>query len=192
MTGVPPQGFRHAVDLLLKNGVRRHRADDEQIARDLLALGDDMRASPEFAAWVIAEFERLVGRPAPPALNGIGRNFSVTSPARDIFLVYVPEDRLPVAAPIAVELAKRRVSVAFSEYEVETDEELIAAIARGLAAARGGVVLTTAEFLRRGLSQPRPDPRLHLLGQSIPPGETAAHLAAWLSQFNTKSRKPEP
>ncbi len=29
---------------------------------------------------------------------------------RDLFLIYVPEDRLPIAAPLAVELTKRRVS----------------------------------------------------------------------------------
>ena len=69
---IPPQGFRHAVDLLLKNRARHLPADAEQLARDLVALGEDMKARPEFAAWVIEEYERVLQRPAPALLAELG------------------------------------------------------------------------------------------------------------------------
>jgi hypothetical protein len=146
---IPPQGFRHAVDLLLKSALRRRPVDAKQLAKELVALGDDMKASPECTEWVIAEFERLVTRPAPEVLHTFGRNRRDDIEPRDLFLVYVPEDRLPIAAPLAVELVKRGVSVAFSEYEVAGRDEMFTAIEQGLARHRAGAVLFTAAFERR-------------------------------------------
>jgi hypothetical protein len=184
---IPPQGFRHAVDLLLKNRARHHHADSEQLARELVALGDDMKAPPEFAAWVIAEYERVFQRPAPAVLAQLGSTTAREPERRDLFLIYVPEDRLPIAAPLAVELAKRRVSVAFSQYEVESAADLASAFARGLHAHRAGAVLVTPDFLRRGLSAPAPDDRLTILGQTTASPAQAEALALWLSEFHTKS-----
>ncbi len=67
--------------------------------------------------------------------------------SRDLFLVYVPEDRLPVAGPLGVELIKRRVSVAL-DYEVVTGPQLSAALEHGLEHHRAGVVLRTRAFER--------------------------------------------
>ena len=180
----PPQGFRHAVDLLLKNRVRTLQADPEQLARDLVALGDDMRARPEFAAWVIAEYERVLQQPAPALLAQLGRKLAPEPERRDLFLIYVPEDRLPVAAPLAVELAKRRVSVAFSEFEVESEPQLASAVTRGLQCHRAGALLLTPDFLRRGLSQPPSDGRLTMLSRTIASVAQAEALVLWLSQFH--------
>jgi hypothetical protein len=178
---IPPQGFRHAVDLLLKNGARSVPLDAERLSRDLVALGDDMNASPGFAGWVIAEYERVLRQPAPALLGQIGRRFSPVPERRDVFLIYVPEDRLPLAAPLAVELAKRRVGVAFSEYEVESEAQLASALARGLSLNRAGLVLVTPDFRRRTLPEPAPDPRLKILAQAASPAAQADQLAAWLS-----------
>ena len=184
---IPPQGFRHAVDLLLKNRLRAPSVDAEALARELVALGDDMKAPPEFAAWVIAEFERVVQRPAPALLAQLGVTPSSQPARRDLFLIYVPEDRLPIAAPLAVELAKRRVRVAFSEYEVESQSQLSAALTRGLAAHRAGALLLTPDFFRRGLRQPPSDPYLTVLRSFLPATTQAEALILWLSRFNTQS-----
>ncbi len=53
-----------------------------------------------------------------------------------------------MAAALAVELTKRRVSVAFAEYEVASAAQVSTAIAHGLACHRGGVVLWTKAFER--------------------------------------------
>src|SRR6476619_4033790 len=90
---IPPQGFRHAVDLLLKNRLRAPSVDADALARELVALGDDMKAPPAFAAWVIEEYERVLQRPAPPLLARLGSNFASQVQRCDLFLVYVPEDR---------------------------------------------------------------------------------------------------
>jgi hypothetical protein len=182
---IPPQGFRHAVDLLLKNSVRKFQVDAEQLARDLVALGDDMKASPDVAAWVIAEYERVLQRPAPAVLARLGHNAPRDPERRDLFLIYVPEDRLPVAAPVAVELAKRGISVAFAEYEVDSEDRLAWAVARGLDLNRAGAVLRTPDFLRRNLPDPAPNPRLNILGQIILPAAQAEALALWLSHIHT-------
>jgi hypothetical protein len=182
---IPPQGFRHAVGLLLKNGARKFPVDAERLARDLVALGDDMKALPEFAGWVIAEYERVLQRPAPAVLAQLGQNFSREPEQRDLFLIYVPEDRLPIAAPLAVELVKRRISVAFSEYEVESEVQLASALTHGLNANRAGAVLVTPDFLRRTLPEPIPNPRLRILGQMTPSAGQAENLAAWLSNIRT-------
>jgi hypothetical protein len=185
---VPPPGFRHAVNLLLKNSVRMLHVDAEQLARDLVALGTDMKAPPEFAAWVAAEYERVLRRPAPETLAQLGQQLRTTPDRRDLFLVYVPEDRLPVAAPLAVELTKRRISVAFSEYEIESESQLASAVIRGLHANRAGTVLVTEAFRRRQWREPSADVRLKILGEMIPPAAQAEALIAWLSTIHTTDR----
>jgi hypothetical protein len=184
---LPPQGFRHAVDLLLKHRARRRDRDADQLARELVALGEDMKAPPEFAAWVIEEYERVFQQPAPALLRALGGTPAREPERRELFLIYVPEDRLPIAAPLAVELAKRRVSVAFSEYEVESATQLTTALERGRHVHRAGAVLVTPAFLHRGLPEPAPDDRLAVLGHTTLLPAQAEGLILWLSKIHTKS-----
>lgn len=187
MALVPSQGFRHAATLLLTNRARaiapRAPSDVvttslEQLAHDLTALADDMRAPAEAAAWLIDEFHRTVDRLPHTFDRERAKRTAATilgrlelrgrqSEPHDLFLIYVPEDRLPIAAPLAIELAKRRVSVAFAEYEVASSADLAAAIARGLAAHRGGVILWTPAFERAAWANcPTPTDRLRLVRQA--------------------------
>jgi hypothetical protein len=182
---VPPQGFRHAVDLLLKNGARKSPVDADQLARDLLALSDDMKAPPEFSPWVVSEYERVLQRPAPALLDQIGQNSPREPERRDLFLIYVPEDRLPIAAPLAVELTKRRISVAFSGYEIESAPELESVLAYGLEVNKAGAVLATADFRRRQLPEPSPSPRVKVLAELVRPTAQAEDLVIWLSKIHT-------
>jgi hypothetical protein len=168
VTFIPAQGFRHAATLLLTNSVRAIPANASpettstalnRLAHELVALADDTRAPAEASAWLIAEINTAIDR-LPQSFDRdaakadaavVLAHVASRAPhieARDLFLLYVPEDRLPVAAPLAVELTKRRVSVAFAEYEVATAEELTAAVAHGLTHHRGGVVLRTTAFDR--------------------------------------------
>ena len=172
------------MDLLLKNRLRTRSVDAEALARELLALGDDMKAPPAFAAWVIEEYERILQRPAPPLLAHLGRNFPPLAERRDLFLVYVPEDRLPIAAPLAVELTKRGTRVAFSDFEVESHEQLAAAVDRGLAIHGAGAMLRTPEFLRRGLMA-LSDRRLLVLHPATSSPPQAEAVIRWLSEFHT-------
>jgi hypothetical protein len=181
---IPPQGFRHAVDLLLKNGSRSGGLDTDRVARDLLALSDDMKARPEFAEWTMAEFERVLRTPAPAILRGVGQTHRVTE-LRDLFIVYVPEDRLPMAAPLAVELAKRGLQVGFSEFEVESQEQLERAMTDGLFTSRVGVLFITPDFLRRGLRAPAEHDRLKVIGQMTSAIRPAEVIARWVSTFKT-------
>lgn len=165
---IPPQGFRHAATLLLSGGARRIAADAPPeaisealvgLADELLALSQDMRARSDAREWLLAEFARTVH--AVPArfdvsavkergariLARVGTGARAPE-RRDLFLIYAPEDRLPVAAPLAIELAKRRVTVGFSEYEVATPGEMAAAVGRGLRHHRAGAVLVTAALMR--------------------------------------------
>lgn len=178
---IPPQGFRHAVDLLLRNGARRRPVNAEQLANDLVALGDDMHAPPGFGEWVAAEYQRVLHCPAPDVLRAFGATWSPEAGRRDFFLIYVPEDRLSIAGPLAVELAKRRLSVAFSEYEVASRDELDAAVARGLACNRAGALLVTPEFGRKPWHYEPNQPRLWLLRDHDRPVAMADQLATWLS-----------
>ena len=171
----------------MKNGARKLPMDLERLGQDLVALGRDMKAPPEFAAWVIAEYERVFQRPAPPVLAQIGRHDVRGPQRRDLFVIYVPEDRLPIAAPLAVELAKRGISLAFSEYEVESDAQLAATLTLGLSVNLAGVVLVTQDFLRRGLPRPAPDPRLNILDRINPPAVQAEALVSWLSKIPTQN-----
>ena len=184
---IPPHGFRHAVDLLLRNGLRASKTPPE-LAEDLVALADDMKAPPAAAAWVAAEFERLVGRDfqAGKTFNRIGEGRADAEP-RDLFLIYVPEDRLSIAGPLAVELAKRRVNVAFSEYEAATREELDAALKRGLATNLAGALLATPEFERKRWHDEPDHPRLLILRNIAHPPTVAQQLVAWLSQWRDSS-----
>src|SRR5688572_9915921 len=141
---VPSQGFRHAATLLLTNRVRAIPADApleaigvalERLAHELVALTDDMRAHRSASAWLIHEFnctiDRLPHRFDRDRIKSRASAILASAPSRtpdietrDLFLVYVPEDRLAVAAPLAIELTKRRVSVAFADYEVATARQL--------------------------------------------------------------------
>ena len=181
---IPPQGFRHAVDLLLKNRLRTSPVDAEALARELVALGDDMKAPPAFAAWVIKEYERVLQRPAPSLLAELGRNFAAQQARRDLFLVYAPEDRLPLVAPLAVELTKRGTSVAFSGFEVESPDQLVSAVDRGLAVHGAGAMLPTADFVRRGLRMVS-DGRLLILDPAASFLTQAETVIRWLSAFHT-------
>jgi len=196
---IPPQGFRHAALLLLTSRARAISMDASgesataalvRLARDLVALADDMHAKPEFAEWLLAEYTRILDQ-LPHAFDRtevlassraiLAATASRTSriDARDLFLVYAPEDRLPVAAPLAIELTKRQVSVAFAEYEVTSSDELNAAAQHGLEHHRGGAILWTDTFsrLRLVLSQPEGD-RLRVVRQ-FDTMAAAALLTRW-------------
>lgn len=169
MSVVPPQrGFRHAVTLLLTNRARAiagARAPDEirmaveRLARELISLADDVHATGAVSQWLIGEIDAMLERLPQPfdreavksaaavILSGaVGRKRNVAR--RDLFLVYVPEDRLPVAAPLAIELSKRNVSVAFAEYEVTGPAQTATVVAHGLAHHCGGALLWTPAFQR--------------------------------------------
>lgn len=178
---IPSQGFRHAVDLLLKNGIRASKTP-RQLAEDVAALADDTKAPEQAAEWVAVEFERLLGRefPVREILARIGRSRAEIEP-RDFFLIYVPEDRLSIAGPLAVELAKRRVSVAFSEYEVASRNDLDAAVEHGLTHNRAGALLVTPEFERKPWRDEPNHSRLLLLRNIARPVVVAQELVIWLS-----------
>jgi hypothetical protein len=168
---IPSHGFRHAVTLLISGRVRSIApnaapADVEgalaDLASEMVALGRDMKMTPDAAEWAIGEYQRTVERLAQTIaidaegviargrriLSSIGDGVAAAVDRRDLFIVYVPEDRLPMAAPLAVELSKRRIAVAFSEYEVADTAQAIAAIVRGLREHKAGIVLATLNFVR--------------------------------------------
>ena len=200
---IPPQGFRHAATLLLTNSARAipvnappeiTRAALERLAHELVALADDMRTPAEASDWLIAELTATIDRLPQsfdrPAAKAAGAamlaRLAARTPAiesRDLFLIYVPEDRLAIAAPLAIELSKRRVSVAFADYEVATAEQLSAALAHGLIHHRGGVVLFTTAFERAGWSHLQPvTDRIQTLRQPYVPS-LAAELAEWVQRL---------
>ena len=201
---IPPQGFRHATALLLTQGCRAIPAGASPdavtsalaaLAHDLVALADDMRAAPESAEWLLVEYTRIVEQ-LPHAFDRAAVQASASAilarvaercPAvesRDLFLVYVPEDRLPVAAPLGVELIKRRVSVAL-DYEVATGAQLSAALEHGLAHHRAGAVLRTRAFERTqwGLGVQESN-RLRVIRGCDAPG-TAAELVEWIRRLHS-------
>jgi hypothetical protein len=175
---IPPQGLRHAAVLLLTRGARAVPADASRdsvgdalaaLAHGLAALADDMRAAPESADWLLAEYTRTVkqmphgfDRDAANAMAAtILSRVSLRTPTvelRDLFLVSNPRKigcRLRAAGH---RLAKRRVSVAFpGEYEVSTCEQLVAALQHGLEHHRAGAVLWTDLFERRRCELTLPD-----------------------------------
>ena len=195
----PPQGFRHAATLLMTQSARALSADAspvatrtglERLARELVELTDDMRAPADAADWLIAEFNTTIDR-LPQSFDRTGAKAAgaailarvsvraADADRRDLFLIYVPEDRLPVAAPLAVELTKRRVSVAFAEYEVATALEFAGAVAHGLALHRRGAVLWTAAFDRAGWEPPAETDRFRIL-RDRGVHSTVAALTAWI------------
>lgn len=195
---IPPQGFRHAALLLLTGGVRRISTEASaesvtaalvRLADDLAALADDMRAPSESVDWMRAEYMRIVNQmpqgfdrdavkaAAEPVLGRLGARELPVEP-RDLFLVYAPEDRLPVAAPLAVELTKRRVSVALAEYEVSTAEQVTKAIEHGLAHHHAGAILSTPAFKKSTPAFAETVRRIQVLHEFGP--ETADAIADWV------------
>jgi hypothetical protein len=196
---IPPQGFRHAATLLLTNRARTIPIDAsaealrtalEHLASELVALANDMRVRADVAGWLIAEFDAMVDR-LPQSFDRASAKATaaailacVADPeadehARDCFLIYVPEDRLPIAAPLAIELTKRRMSVALAGYEVATASEFAQAVERGLRFHRRGAVLWTTAFDRRGWELPAATGRFRILRD----GDLHAavtDLAAWI------------
>lgn len=199
MTGIPSQGFRHAAALLLANRIRdisAERSADairsavERLAHELIALAEDMHVRGGASQWLINELDTTIQR-LPHVFNrdevrqvvaSIVKRVPLPQPnvePLDLFLVYVPEDRLPLAAPLAIELVKRRVTIAIAEYEVTTAEHTTAALAYGLAHHRGGVLLLTQAFER---TQPGYVPSAHdrvrvITDPQVP--ETVQELAAF-------------
>lgn len=172
-----------------------------QIARDLVALAGDTLAPAEVRDWTIdeytgvldrvrqtfshradADFPRLLDATRSRALEilaDIGTKTAAAADPRDLFVMYVPEDRLPVAAPLAIELTKRRFTVAFSEFEIETIEQMRQCLASGLSRHRSGILLVTRDFLRRGWPIPPETDRFRV----VTPGSVVAaanELAGWL------------
>ena len=208
---VPSQGFRHAASLLLTNNLRMLPHDGSpalvaevltQLARDLVALADDTRASADARDWVINEyngaldrvlqafshradadflhlFDEVRGR-AVEILADIGTRAPADIEPRDLFVMYVPEDRLPIAAPLAIELTKRRFTVAFSEYEIATIEQMTEGLDRGASRHRAGILLVTPEFLRRGWPIPASTDRFRNV-KPVNAVAAADELAVWLS-----------
>jgi hypothetical protein len=189
MTELPPQGFRHAVTLLITNTRRRMAAsgldftDDSAraLAEEIVALASDMKAPSGVVEWVVDEYRRQTGSSADvrSILSRIGTLVLDEHP-RDLFLIYVPEDRLPIAAPLAVELAKRGVSVGFSEYEVATADQIGRALALGLTKHRAGVLLRTPAFQRNHPNANIQDARVMVLDDVVRPHEVADRVAHWL------------
>jgi hypothetical protein len=84
---LPPQGLRHAVDLLLTNGIRSAKPP-QQLAEELVALADDMKAPPAAAEWFKAEYERLLGTGAAgDILDRIGQDRAQKMERPDLFLI---------------------------------------------------------------------------------------------------------
>jgi hypothetical protein len=162
----------------------------EQLASELVALARDMRVRDDVADWLIAEFNTLVDRiplsfdrtatkaAAAVTFARVGDG-DTDEGARDLFLIYVPEDRLPIAAPLAIELTKRRLSVAFADYEVATASEFAQALERGLRLHRRGAVLWTTAFNRRGWTLPAATNRFRIL-QDGDLHAAVASVAVWI------------
>lgn len=202
MTFIPSQGFRHAATLLLTSSARAISADASpemtraaltRLAHELVALAGDTRAPAETSAWLMNElgttidrlpqsFDRDAAKADAAAVLARMRSREPAIDPRDLFLIYVPEDRLPIAAPLAVELAKRRISIAFAEYEVATAEQFSAAVAHGLAHHRCGVVLQTAAFDRGKWPPPMSSNRLRMLSDPAA-ASTVSTLAAWANRL---------
>lgn len=202
---LPSQGFRHAVTLLLTNGVRAIPQDAKpdsithalaRLAEELVALADDTRAPSDARAWLVDEYGRRIERfsnaidmfeAKDNAARILGRVGSRPREIerRDLFLIYAPDDRLPVAAPLAIELTKRRISVAFSEYEVATEEQLASALEYGTTHHAAGVLLWTKAFERVTAERPRDTDRFRVLSNPEAPATIAA-LAHWAASLRVR------
>ena len=200
MVSIPSQGFRHAAALLLSTSVRRIAVDASPdtiaealvtLARELVALAEDTHAAGDVRDWLLAEYVRtLEALPLTFDLDAVRQNgvrildrVGVdTRPIdrRDLFLIYAPEDRLPIAAPLAVELTKRRVTVAFSEYELATPGQAASLLEHGLLHHRAGAVLVTVAFEKSQLlSQLIETERLRLIRNPASPS-TLKDLVDWV------------
>jgi hypothetical protein len=182
-----------------------------RLARDLVALAGDMRAPADVVEWTVEEYRMTLERAShafshrsdadfahlfdlaqtrgAEILEAIGQNAASETEARDLFLMYVPEDRLPVAAPLAIELTKRRFSVAFSDYEVATSNQMHESIQRGLAHHRAGVLLATREVARKGWALPNESDRFRLL-QPMTAVAAANEVAIWLRTLMRQRSTP--
>lgn len=200
---IPAQGFRHAATLLMTNSARAIPSDASpqtvraalaRLAHELVSLADDMRVPAGTAAWLTAELNATIDRlpqafdrdeakgPAAAVLERVGSGAS-RGERRDLFLIHVSEDRLPVAGPLAVELTKQRVSVAFAEYEVDTAEQFTAAVAHGLANHRGGLILKTRAFDRREWLPVEPTDQIRIISDT----GTCSDLVNWASRLRLSS-----
>ena len=142
-----------------------------QLARDLAALAEDTRAPTSELEWSLSAYTAMVDRAAATFSHRSDGDFprvfesakargienlrsfwpdrAADLTPRDLFMMYLPEDRLPVAAPLAIELIKRRFTVAFSDYEINSPGEVAACIEKGLKIHRAGALLLTPAFDRR-------------------------------------------
>jgi hypothetical protein len=204
---IPKQGLRHAATLLIRQRCQAIAADASsedvgdalaQLARDLVGLAGDMHAQPESHEWLFAEYagtiDRLphafdrdaTGKRVREILEGIAARKPNTEP-RDLFLVFVPEDRLSIAAPLAIDLVKRRLSVAFSEYEVSTAREFESAIENGLTHHRAGAVLWTRALERANWHVHLPETdRLRVIRDCHHP-DIGRELAAWAQRLKVQN-----
>ena len=164
-----------------------------RLAHDLVALAGDMRAKRDCAEWILAEYDRIVSQlphtfdrgaartSAAAIVSQISADPPVVEP-HDLFFIYMPEDRLPIAAPLAIELAKRRITVAMADYEVATGDAFAEAVEHGLSHHRAGAVLWTGAFDRLGrVTRPFLSERLRVLRRFD--GDAAAELAEWVRRF---------
>jgi len=162
----------------------------ERLAHELVALAEDTRAPAEASEWLVTEYNTTIDRLPQSFDRGATKSAGAAILARvasrtpdiegrDLFLIYVPEDRLPVAGALAVELTKRRVSVAIADYEVATGAQLAAAVAHGLAHHRGGVVLWTTAFERAQLQAPLPKTDRVRILRRPELADTIADLTEW-------------
>jgi hypothetical protein len=203
---IPSQGLRHAATLLLINGVRTIPTGSSpesicsalgRLADEMTALADDMRAPAAAAHWLIAEFHATIDRlpcsfdrqrakmAAASVIARVGSRTADTEP-RDVFLIYAPEDRLPLAAPLAVALMKRRVSVAFAEYEAATPAQFGAALELGMLRHLGGVILW-ADMFEGAQPEPRALPcgRLRIL-RRLDGDPNVPELMAWVVKLRAE------
>jgi hypothetical protein len=207
MTETPRSGLRHAARLLLTSRARALSSDTarrdiapalEQLAHDLVALARDMRAGGDAGPWLLEEYRRTIEQ-LPFGLDGdehmaraeaiIGGVASLRFAVdrRDLFIIHVPEDRVALAAPLAIELIKRRLTVALVEYEVAVADELPAAVQRGLTEHRAGIILRTRDYQRRRFPAIEPHPRIRLIeAEREPP--VAEDVIAWARQAGDDAR----
>jgi hypothetical protein len=172
------------------------------LARDLVALADDTRSGAEVRDWTINEYNGAVDRVRQAfsdrldadltrlleatrrggleILGSIGKHLPADIQPRDLFVMYVPEDRLPVAAPVAIELAKRQFTVAFSDYEIATAQQLAERLDYGMSHHRAGLLLVTPEFVRKNWPIPPETERFRVM-KPLSAVAVANELAVWLN-----------
>ena len=178
-----------------------------RLARDLVALSEDTRVPADAAEWTREEYRQTLCRALEvfshrtdadfthlfetatvrglEILEGVGMHRPADSEPRDLFLMYVPEDRLPVAAPLAIELTKRRFTVAFSDHEIDTMDQMTECLERGLHHHRAGALLVTPGFIRRQWPAPDETVRFRVLRKADPVA-TANDLAVWLRSLRPR------